>query len=298
MTIIVAIVTSFNPNLEALKNLLESIEHQVKNIVVVDNGSPEKSIQIIKNFIPDNTTLIEKGHNSGVSEAINTGVVEAKTLRASHLVLFDQDSVPAGDMIEHLMASMAHKKGEGIKLAGCGPQYTDVKGYQTNAFTKLVGRRLKEIECSDHETVFVDHLITSGCLISMDAMDDVGPMEQQLFIDYVDIEWCHRATNKGYMLLGVGAAKMQHDLGEDVVNFFGRTILLHSALRYYYLIRNGVWMLKHPVASRDWKVMNAIRLLKIYVTLSLFVGTRFSNWKMMTKGLCDAFCGRMGRYRD
>ena len=298
MNKIVAIVTSFNPDLDLLNLLLQAIEHQVAHIVVVDNGSPEKDVQIIKQFIPDNGIFIEKGYNSGVSEAINLGVLEAKRLCASYLVIFDQDSRPAQDMIEQLLLVMLHSKEEGLKVAAAGPKYTDVKGYETAPFTKLDGRRLKHIACSDYETVFVDHLISSGCFISMDAMDDIGSMEPELFVDYVDTEWCLRAAHKGYMLLGVGAAKMQHDLGDDVVKVFGRTIPVHSSLRNYYLVRNGVWLLWHPQASGDWKFMNVIRLLKIYVILSLFIGARFRNWKLMSIGIWHGITGKMGKYSD
>jgi|SaaInlStandDraft_1057018.scaffolds.fasta_scaffold01605_5 rhamnosyltransferase len=298
MNKIVAIITSFNPNLEILKFLLKAIEHQVAHIVIVDNGTSKKEIRVIKQFIPDNCILIENEYNFGVSEAINRGVLEAKKLCASYLVVFDQDSRPAQDMIEQLLSVMMHNKKKGKKVAAAGPKYTDVKGYETTPFTRLDGRRLKKITCSDYETVFVGHLITSGCFIAMDALDDVGYMDPGLFIDYVDTEWCLRATNKGYMLLGVGAAKMQHDLGDDVVEFCGRTIPVHSALRNYYLIRNGIWMLWHPLVSGNWKLMNMIRLLKIYIILSLFIGPRFRNWRMMTIGIWHGIIGKMGKYKE
>ncbi len=292
---VAAVVVTYNPEAEVLNALLKAIEQQVAYIIVVDNGSKEQAIENIRQAIPENGQLIEKGYNSGISGAINTGVIAAENFNATHIVLFDQDSIPGLDMVEKLLLAMNDKREEGANVAAVGPKYSDIKGDHVSPFVKLVGWRLQRVDCGDDEIVAVDHLISSGCLISMEALYEVGGMEQKLFIDYVDIEWSLRAINRGYSLFGVGAARMQHDLGDELVSVLGRTIPLHSSLRYYYLIRNGVWVLLQPWVSQDWKKMDLIRLCKIYVVFSLFAGTKFDNWKMMSKGILHAIKGRMGK---
>jgi rhamnosyltransferase len=89
---------------------------------------------------------------------------------------------------------------------------------------------------------------------------------------------------------------MQHDLGDDFVSLFGRTITVRSSLRYYYLIRNGLWLLRQPWVPSAWRVMDACRLVLIYIVYSVFVGTKLMNWKMMTTGIWDGMTGKMGRY--
>jgi rhamnosyltransferase len=44
------------------------------------------------------------------------------------------------------------------------------------------------------------------------VLDVVGGMNDSLFIDYVDIEWCLRAKNLGYEILGCYRALMNHYL--------------------------------------------------------------------------------------
>jgi len=293
-----AIIVTFNPNMEVLNRLLGAINTQVNKVLVVDNGSPENSIKLIKELLPYNGELIEKGYNSGISEAINTGVFEARKSHSSHVVFFDQDSLPAEDMVEQLLSAMNQKSAEGIKVAAVGSKYADVKGSHLSPFVKLIGRKFQRVDCGDDEIVEVDHLITSGCLVSIDALTDVGHMEQKLFIDYVDTEWCLRAISKGYALFGVGAAKMQHDMGDYFVKVFDRTIPVHSPLRNYYLMRNGIWLVYQPWVSLNWKIMHFIRLVKIYIVLSLIVGRKAENWKMMTQGIWHAVTGKMGKYID
>jgi len=295
MPIIVSIIVTYNPDNIVLLQLLKAIENQVNYIVVVDNGSIEKICLNTHGKTFKTKKIIFKGYNSGVSEAINTGILEAKKLAATHIIIFDQDSIAAPDMVENLISAMNQKNNEGYKVAAVGANYSDIKGQHAYPFVKLKGFTLSRIKCDDNEIVEVDHLISSGCLISMNALAEIGGMEEKLFIDYVDTEWCLRAIHKGYSIFGVGSAHMQHDLGDYHVKLLGRTIPVHSSLRYYYLIRNGVWLLRQPWVSTAWRLMDIRRLTLIYITYTFFVGTRFSNWKMMTLGLWHGLIGRMGK---
>lgn len=296
MQSIAAIIVTYEPNLEKLFELFEILESQVAHILVVDNGSLEKTLQFIGQRIPQNGFLILKGYNSGVAGAINTGILKAKKYAVSHVLLLDQDSLPASDMVNNLLSAMNLKKGEGYKVAAVGPKYSDIKGQHVSPFVKLKGLKLSRVDCNKDEVVEVDHLISSGCLIAMDALAEIGGMEDRLFIDYVDTEWCLRAIYKGHSLFGVGSACMQHDLGNEFVDLFSRTVTVHSSLRYYYLIRNGLWLLRRPWISSAWKIMDSRRLFLRYIVCSLFVGTRFQNWKLMTIGFWHGVTERMGRY--
>jgi rhamnosyltransferase len=91
---------------------------------------------------------------------------------------------------------------------------------------------------------------------------------------------------------------MTHDLGDGVATFFGRNLPVHSPLRYYYMLRNGVWVLRQPWIGWRWRVIDIRRLFLMYVVFSFFVGDRFKNWKMMSLGLFHGLCGRMGKYKD
>lgn len=295
MRSVVAIIVTYYPEESGIIQLLRAIENQVAHVVIVDNGSTDTVEKIIRQHIPGNGLFISKGYNSGTAGAINTGIVAAEKLAASHIVLFDQDGLPEPDMVQKLISAM-NKKKLGCKVAAVGPKYADIKGEHPSPFVKLKGLKLCRVDCNEDEVVAVDHLISSGCLISMEALKEVGGMEESLFIDYVDTEWCLRAIYQGYALFGVCSAHMQHDLGDGFVDLFGRTITVRSSLRYYYLIRNGLWLLRQSWVSTAWRIMDARRLFLIYIVFSLFVGTRLMNWKMMTTGIWHGMTGKMGRY--
>jgi rhamnosyltransferase len=291
--IIASVIITYNPDNIVFQKLLKAIKNQVDYIIVVDNGSIEKIYSDFPN--PSKLKIFFKGFNSGIAAAINTGILEAKKLNVTHIVLFDQDSIPAPDMVKALISSMNQKKNEGYKVAAVGANYSDIKGQYISPFVKLNGFMLSRVNCNHNEIVSVDHLISSGSLIDIEVLTEIGGMEEQLFIDYVDTEWCLRAIHKGYSIFGVGSAYMEHDLGDNQIKLLNKTLTVHSAIRYYYLMRNGIWLLHQPWVSSSWRLMDMRRLFLIYIVCSLFVSPRFKNWKMMTLGLWHGLTNRMGK---
>ncbi|HFP9739483.1 TPA: glycosyltransferase family 2 protein, partial [Escherichia coli] len=66
-------------------------------------------------------------------------------------------------------------------------------------------------------------IIASGKLINLEVLDQVGFMEDDLFIDGVDHEWCWRAGRLGYKIAIIENAIMKHRLGDARGNFLGFT---------------------------------------------------------------------------
>jgi rhamnosyltransferase len=132
----------------------------------------------------------------------------------------------------------------------------------------------------------------------MAYLDDVGGFEEKLFIDYVDTEWCLRARQKGYYLQGVASAHMEHNLGDSYLKVFSKNIPMHSPLRHYYLMRNGIWLMRQPWVGWHWRFLDCIRLFKIFIAFSLFAGEKQQRVKMMLLGVIDAIRGRMGKFED
>lgn len=292
---IAAIIVTFNPIEAIFSRLLKAIDQQVEEVIIVDNGSSDLISSIIKNGSCENVVYIDQGGNHGLANAFNVGIDEAIKLGASHVVLFDQDSIPEADMVKTLSDAMSEKVTAGFKVAAVGPRYTDIKGINVSPVS-LVGITLCQISCKEEEVKEVDHLISSGCMISIDAFNAVGGMEEELFIDNVDVEWSLRAKHKGFVLYGVCAACMQHDMGDQLLNVLGHKVNVHSPLRNYYMIRNGVWLIKQPWVPFRRRLAEFFKLMKKYIVYSLFIGSSFENWKMMSRGVYHGLGNRMGKY--
>ncbi len=289
-----AIIVTHNPERVELVELLNALVTQVGVILVVDNGSRDDVSTLVTNSGVRGCHCYCLGSNLGIAEAINYGIEEAYSFAATHIVLFDQDSLPAPDMIERLLVNYSDMVDRGIKVAAVGPRYTDPRAANPPPFIRLHGLRLVRADCAGLLPVPVDYLVSSGCLIGRPVIDDIGLMQAGLFIDYVDIEWGLRAGAKGYQSFGICDAHMQHNLGEAPLKVFGRNIPLHSPLRHYYLFRNAVWLYRQSWVPLAWKLADGYRLLLKYVVYALFTDQKLAHWKMMTRGLWHGLRGRMG----
>ncbi|MGR9098982.1 MAG: glycosyltransferase family 2 protein [Gammaproteobacteria bacterium] len=295
---ITAVIVTYFPDISALSSLFMAIKDQVGKIVVIDNGSTKKITAEIRRKLPANAVLIPLETNAGVAAALNKGISQAGKWAAEYVLLLDQDSVPEGRMAKNLLSALNRQRQAGFKVAAVGPNYSDSKVPGVSPFVKLNKIKLSRVECRENEIVPVDHLITSGSLIPIGVIEEVGEMEERLFIDYVDTEWCLRAIRKRYRLYGVCSARMRHNLGDEVAELFGMKVFVRAPIRYYYLIRNGIWLMRRPWVSNSWRMMDLCRLVQAFIAFSLFVGKKNENLKMMALGIWHGLNGRMGRYEE
>jgi len=283
--LLAAIIVTYNPDRRELIELLRAIVSQVQVVIVVDNGSKEDiSCVVTESGIP-NSNCYNLSGNFGVAEAINYGVGKAHSFGTTHVVLFDQDSLPAPGMVARLLVNSNKMVDQGIKVAAVGPRYNDPRTGNPPPFIRLKGLRLLRADCADLSPVPVDYLVSSGSLIDMRSINDIGLMQSSLFIDYVDVEWGLRAAKMGYQSFGICDAYMQHNLGETPLTLFGRNIPLHSPLRHYYHFRNAIWLYRQSWVPLAWKIVDGYRLIFKYIVYSLFTDQRLAHWRMMTRGL-------------
>lgn len=119
-------------------------------------------------------------------------------------------------------------------------------------------------------------------------------MVEELFIDYVDIEWGLRAREKGYLCYGAFGAHMEHALGDDRVTFGGYKVPLHSPLRHYYQMRNATWLMKQSWLPRAWIGILLWRMVRQIGFFSVAAPQGFSHARMMMLGVYHGLRGRMG----
>lgn len=292
-----AIIVTYQPDLDDLARLVAAVSPQVGRLIVVDNGSQADLQGWLLRQAPA-VRFMPLGANYGIARAQNAGIDAARTDGADYVLLLDQDSVPAPDMVSRLVEAAEAKRAGGIRVAAVGPRYEDARQMNPVPFIRVEGLRLARRTCpSPAAVVEVDYLIASGCLIPMAALDVVGGMREDLFIDYVDIEWGLRAGREGYRSFGACAALMSHTLGDDPVYFRKRYIPVHSPLRHYYHFRNAVWLYRQPWPKANWKIVDGLRLVRKFVFYSLMTPPRLKHAGMMALGIAHGLTGRMGKKR-
>lgn len=287
---VAAIVVTYFPEKNMLQVLLERLQQQVQWLIVVDNGS-------VGNVIQGNHYFVGLEENKGIAFAHNIGIELAKDMGAEFALLFDQDSLPSADMVSHLVLAYQRLTDLGFPVAAVGPRYVDERQNNPPPFVRVKSLGLERCASPDFEEfVRVDYLISSGCLIPISVVDDIGGMCNELFIDYVDIEWGLRAQTKGYQSFGCFSANMAHSLGDNPVVFFGKNIPMHSALRHYYHVRNAVWLYRQPWLPWKWKMVDGYKMVLKFIFYSLFAKPRSEQASMMLRGIRDGLANRLGKH--
>jgi rhamnosyltransferase len=292
-----AVIVSYYPVLSSLRALVESVAAQVAWVVIVDNGSPIETLAFLRELSRNGAIeLVEFGENRGIAAAHNAGIRRAMENSFEYVLLLDHDSRLLSDCVRQLRQAERRLTGNGVKVAAVGPQYVDETSGMRASFWRFFGLRYSRVFARGmDDLVEASVLISSGSLIACATLQVVGLMDEALFIDGVDWEWCFRATKLGYRLFGVASANMQHSLGDSGLRIFGRTLPLHSPLRHYYVYRNQVLLCGMKQIPFSWKFYFSLRLAIRFVIYMALAPERMMRCKMVLRGLRDGFRGRDGR---
>ncbi len=245
----------------------------------------------------DSTSLAVQRNveNVGLAEGQNLGIAEARRRNASHVIFFDQDSVPEAGFKQALLSTEEALMMRGRRFSAVGPATYDPTTLQYYPITKYVGPFIRRHYPQGSEPVEATFLMSSGSLIRMHVLNEVGAMRAELFIDYIDVEWCLRARSLGYRCFVASAARMSHRIGDARIRFLGRTISAHSSLRRYYLIRNSFLILRLTYVPLSYKLREVtLNLLRLSVFLYLSKD-RPNYLRLMYRAVADGVAGRYGK---
>jgi rhamnosyltransferase len=225
---IAVVIVTYNPRMQQLEKTIQSIAKQVSHVVIVDNGNTSF---FLKNT--DNLIIINLGKNYGIAYAQNRGIEKAFQLNAQFIIFSDQDTVFPRDYVPKNMAA-----------------YQQLKEYNLAALVPVIFNKNKDKKSPVMITKFLytnnfavpyiktAHAISSGTFVCSDSLKVIGGMNEILFIDYVDFEWCWRAAKLGYTIFTIPDIIINHHLGDNVKNAFKRQITLRKDIRYFYMLRN------------------------------------------------------------
>jgi len=301
-----AVIVIYFPEQEILSRLLRALAAQVAYMAVVDNGAMESTRSFLQGLAAKSPSLeiISQRQNVGVATAHNIGIARMRTRGCTHVLLLDQDSIPAPDMVEKLLQACLKLESEGKRVAAVGPGYQDPRTGHTSFFVRFGWLGFKHIygDQLDKSPIPVDFLISSGSLIPIATLDQVGGMDDQLFTDHVDTEWFLRAASLGYRAYGLGEARMEHSLGKGTAIrlWLGRWryIAVHTPLRHYYIFRNSTLLYRRNYAPLKWIFPDLIRLISIFFFFLAVSPDRFEQGRMMLKGLWDGIRGNTNSPRS
>lgn len=299
-------IVAYRPEAETLHRLLAALAGQVGVVFLVDNGEAATRLGAIDGglgALDGGVVVIDAGGNLGVAAGHNLALTRIFGAGCSHALLFDQDSLPQGDMIGELLRVEQGLLDGCHDIAAIGPQVIAKEDGRHAGFVRFSGLRPSiRFDADADQPVLAsrcDFLITSGTLLRREVFERVGPFAEDLFIDNVDIEWCYRAASVGYGCYGAVDARMLHSLGDRLmaVPFTRRCLLIHSPLRIYFITRNRLLLYRMPHVPRNWKLADFPRMVMKIMLFGLLVAPRRRYLSAALAGIIDGLKGLGGAAR-
>lgn len=283
------VIVTYHPDLSVVSANITSIlsDNNVNTVYVIDN-TPSG---IDTHLLAQDGVLVHCFYeNKGIAAAQNFGIELAMSDQADFIALFDQDSEISVGLLPGLLAGMHKARALGLNLACIGPR----------PFNSCSGMKLSpkgKMKYSD-DISLCEQIIASGQLINVYALNDVGLMDETLFIDGVDHEWCWRAKSKGYLSAIAEDVIMNHALGEEPGNFFGIRYYVGSPVRLYYQFRNAVLLLRRRYVPLRWKVRDFVTIFTRFAIFAWGRDDSKNRRRYMIKGIWDGIRGISGPIKE
>lgn len=203
----------------SLKETINSITKQsVKpaNIIVIENGikSKEKIFDV---------RYINFKKNYGYALGCNIGIANCKT---PYFALINDDAILPGDWAEKTLNEI--KKDKNIAIVSCCVKRKDG---QIQVVSVELNKYFEAVEISYNKEGNLANF--TSVLISREAFNKIGKLEEKFFIYYEDVDFCLRAIKNGYKI------KILEDLFVLHKESSSKKIL--KGKRNFYLFRNKHW---------------------------------------------------------
>jgi len=202
-----------------LDSIMNSVDLSDAEIIIVDNGSTDKTIDIISKQFPF-VYLIRNAKNRGVAPARNQGIRAAS---GEFILILDIDTRVHDKAINILLEHLETHPDIGL----CGPRLCFEDGTMQNSFRRfpLVHTKiLRRINTKWAEELLkneyympraqlpyeVDYVIGACQLIRRRAIDEAGLLDDKIFYGPEDVDLCLRLWLKGWKVCYLPDAVITH----------------------------------------------------------------------------------------
>jgi hypothetical protein len=194
---------------------------QIVETIVVDNASTDGSAQMVRTLY-SNVQLIANTENVGYTRACNQGLAQAK---GRYLLFLNSDAELTRGCLDELVRVMdAHPD-----IGACSPALTaSRRDVPAGVFPRLwlrllpvktnwrIEQRMIEGFRRDAEFYEVEWIVGAVLMVRREAVEQIGGMEERLFMWYDDPDWCYRMKRRGWRRVVVPGAYAKHEHGASV----------------------------------------------------------------------------------
>jgi len=251
------IIPSFNTR-KLLKECLDSLKKNENKlsieIIVVDNGSTDNSVDYMKKVAEDKKIkIILLKQNWGFAGAVNRGIKRAK---GKFLLLLNSDTQVQKETLKKAI-EFAQKHPKAI----VGLQLINLDGsIQPSVYHfPSVGRAIKEFWLGQKDSyqkyypktkkpVAVDAVTGAAMLIPRSVVKKIGLFDEKYFFYFEDLDYCRRARKVGLKVYYLPSAQVfhHHGVASKAMPEITHQWLVESSKKYnglvkYYLLTLVIW---------------------------------------------------------
>jgi N-acetylglucosaminyl-diphospho-decaprenol L-rhamnosyltransferase len=222
-----AVVVTYNAA-PWIERSLESLRGTDAEVIVVDNGSTDGTVELVRDRFPE-ARLIEH-ENRGFGAGTNAGM---RLASGRYFLLLNPDAWLVGDAVERLVAFAD----EHPEAAVVGPRLLNpdgslqpsVRGYPTPwriateyFFLRKLAPRSRLLNAFfgagfDHESVRNAEFLGGACLlVRREAVDSIGGFDEDFFLMSEEVDWCYRFRQAGWDVLFYPGAEVVHVVGASL----------------------------------------------------------------------------------
>ncbi len=251
------IIPSFNTK-KLLKECLDSLKKSkgklAIEIIVVDNGSIDSSVDYLKKVTKEKTIqVIFLNQNRGFAGAVNQGIKKAK---GKYILLLNSDTQVRKESLKEVI-KFAKKRPQAI----VGLQLINLDGsIQSSVFNfPSVKGAIQEFWLGQKDTfqkyfpktkkpTKVDAVTGAAMLIPKSVIKKIGLFNEKYFFYFEDLDYCRKAKRAGFEIYYLPSAKIFHHHGaagkempEITHQWLVESSKKYNGLMKYYLLTLIIW---------------------------------------------------------
>jgi len=274
---------------ECLRSLL-ALNYKPIEIVIVDNGSTDSSVEIVREICGDDVKIVRLEKNVGFAAGVNIGVENAS---GEFIATLNNDMIVEPSWLDQPMALLKDKS---VGIVSC----RQMNYYDRSKVDGLYHCITKEMtlmpfgagrEYCDDELFSKQGYVVSAnggsAIIRTEIFRDLGGYDADFFGYMEETDFCLRAFLRGWRCAYAPSAVVYHKDGFTFKKNLGR--------QYYFRERNRIWFIYKNIPAWDiFKRLPYILIMELRVIRVFCV--RAKNPFLYLKARLDALRG-LGRYR-
>lgn len=284
-----AAIVTFYPDGQ-LEKSIQLLRPQVQELVIIDNHSSDDELQSLRRMASlYRFTLIENSKNLGIGAALNQAVLWAQAQSGIKWIgFFDQDSTVSETFVSEMLDALRSEENREDVYLIC-PKVIDRRSGFAYSTWNHRGRYLVAQ--------------TSGSMMRLEVFRSEGMFREDLFIEFVDFEFCLRVAQRKWRILYCPPAELLHEPGRMKIHQLPFRIKVRtshaSPVRRYYSLRNGLWTLTtYGTSFPRWTCHKIVQIIKGLIVVLIFEAERGEKLRMWGRAVCDVLRNRLGEFSD